>query len=264
MKKHISVILMIFFMLLTLIGCNNADTSVDDTTNDDNSSVLAFNDPIKDYDTVDETSAEGFVIKAKKYVYGENNAVILSAENQSDKNYTVSINMTYYDDAGNEITQESQLYESFAANWQKYFAFDPGIPFSSYDFTVTTEEYVGECYAQYVEISFGGLSETMDNSVDLIEKYGDYTKFPTIMSTCYEKNSSGYQLKTGYHLVVIDNTGKIFSIGSCGGLIGAYAKGENYSNMQIIQFLDGELIWPDELKKDILGIVVLGNTSLYG
>ena len=259
MRKSTSFILLIIFILLATFGCSSTEVSSNDTTGP------TFVDPIKDYDTVDETSAEGFVIKAKKYVYGENNAVILSAENQRDKNYTVSINMTYYDDAGNEITQESQLYESFAANWQKYFAFDPGIPFSSYDFTVTTEEYSGECYAQYVDISFGQLEETMLESWDRIEKYGDYTtKFPTIISTCYDKNSSGYQLKTGYHLVVIDNTGKIFFIGSSGAMIAPYAKGDNYSNIEIIQFLEGDLVWPDELKKDVLGIIVLDNVSLYG
>ena len=259
MKKVISVLFIALFFIFAFSGCSSTEVSSNDTTGP------TFVDPIKDYDTVDETSAEGFVIKAKKYVYGENNAVILSAENQSDKNYTVSINMTYYDDAGNEITQESQLYESFAANWQKYFAFDPGIPFSSYDFTVTTEEYVGECYAQYVEISFGGLSKSMDMSDDLIEKYGDFTKFPTIMATCYKKNSSGYQLKTRYDLVVIDNTGEIFSIVRSGNFIlEPHAKGDGYSNFKIKQFLEGELIWPDELKKDVLGIIVLDNVSLYG
>ena len=259
MKKVISVLFIALFFIFAFSGCSSTEVSSNDTTGP------TFVDPIKDYDTVDETSTDGFIIKAKKYVYGENNAVILSAENKSDKNYTVSINMTYYDDAGNEITQESQLYESFAANWQKYFAFKPGIPFSSYDFTVTTEEYVGECYAQYVEISFGGLSESMDNSDDLIEKYGDFTKFPTIMATCYKKNSSAYQLKTRYDLVVIDNTGEIFSISRCGKFIlEPYAKGDGYNNFGIKQFLDGDLIWPDELKKDVLGIIVLDNVSLYG
>jgi len=262
MKKTLSVLLLLSLMFLSFTACSNTGAPTNtpgDTTDGDSGPVPAFVDPIKDYDTVDETSIDGFTVKAKKYDYKENNVVLMNVENHSENNYTVTVDMTYYDDGGNEITKESQSYEGFSANWQKYFAFDPGIPFSSYDFTVTTEEYSGECYAQYVDISFGQLEEA------LTEVEGDtVTKYPSIISTCYPKNSSGYQLMTGYHLVVIDNTGKIFFSGSRGKkLIAPYAKGDNYSNILILQCLEGDLVWPEEIKDGVLGICAVESVTPY-
>ena len=263
MKKTLSVLLLLSLMFLSFTACSNTGAPTNtpgDTTDGDSGSVPAFVDQIKDYDKVDDSSTEGFVIKSKKYDYEGNNVVILNLENQSENNYTVTVNMTYCDGAGNTLGEDLQSFEGFAANWQKYFVFEPNKPFDSYTYEIALEEYSGECYAQYVDISFGQLEEAWT------EVEGDtVTKYPSIISTCYPKNSSGYQLMTGYHLVVIDNTGKIFFSGSRGKkLIAPYAKGDNYSNILILQCLEGDLVWPEEIKDGVLGICAVESVTPYG
>ena len=257
MKKSISVILLISFILLTLIGCSNTETPTntpDDTTAGDNSSEPAFVDPIKDYDTIDETSAEEFVIKSKKYDYEDNNVVIMNVENQSENNYTVTVDMTYYDDGGNEITKESQSFEGFASNWQKYFLFQPNKSFASYEYTLTTEEYGGECLGNKFTYKFAGVKE--DRGViaydEISVTYGRIIYGSFLYSYDYPE-LLGYKFTP----ILFDNKGDLFSIVKVGSQGNEPQNLEQEALAKLVIGTKDSVEWPEELKGETTGILVL-------
>jgi len=267
MKKSISFILLTTFILFTLFGCSNIDTPTntpDDTTAGDNSSEPAFIDPIKDYDTIDETSAEGFVIKSKKYDYEDNNVVIMNVENRSENNYTVTVDMTYYDDGGNKITKESQSFEGFSASWSTYFLFKPDKAFSNYEYKLTTKEYVGECYGNTFTFKYGGFSEgevpfgwgepgipsAADGKVKSI--YGDF----------YVRYEYSEMIDFWVTSVFFDNGGDIYYIST----MHKYGYRQPYTDHSvsdmIIKGTADSVDWPEELKGDTNGILILNNIGI--
>ena len=251
MKKFISVILMISFILLTLIGCSNQ--TPDDTDNDP---TPAFVDVIKDYDKIDDSSTEGFTVKAKKYDYEENNIVLLSVENHSKNNYTVTVDMAYYDAGGNEITKESQSFEGFAANWQKYFLFQPSKTFASYEYTLVTEEFNGECLGNKFTFRFDGIKE------DRADLGLDENGTPIGIG----KGLTGYMafrfeypglLDLWANLIFFDNKGEIYYIDTVGQVGNKPPYIDNYITPTLVTGTKNSVEWPEELKAETTGIVVL-------
>ena len=100
------------------------------------------------------STPNGFAVKAKKYTFEGNNLLLLYTENNTNNNYTVSVVVTYYDETGKSLKNETETFEGYAAGYQKYFLFNPGITFDSYTYKVIPEEYSGECYANYIDIEF--------------------------------------------------------------------------------------------------------------
>lgn len=96
----------------------------------------------------------GFEVRAKKYAFEGNNLLLLDTENKTDTNYTVGIMVKYYDKNGKTLKTETQTFEGYAAGYRKYFLFNPGITFDSYNYKVITEDYSGECYTDYIDIEF--------------------------------------------------------------------------------------------------------------
>ena len=248
MKKSISVILLISLMLLTLIGCSNTDTPADDTT------APTFVDVIKDYDKIDDSSTEGFTVKAKKYDYEENNLVLLSVENQTENNYTVTVDMTYYDDGGNEITKESQSFEGFAANWQKYFLFKPDKAFSSYEYKLTTENFSGECLGNKFTYKFAGVKE--DRGViaydEISVTYGRIIYGSFLYSYDYPE-LLGYKFTP----ILFDNKGDLFSIVKVGSQGNEPPNLEQEDLAKLVIGTKDSVEWPEELKGETTGILVL-------
>lgn len=112
--------------------------------------------------TVTETQTQtgGFLVSEKRYGFGENDLiavnvedkgnslVVLNVENQTDKNYAITINGAYLDENGETLKEETVTFEGFAAGWKNNFFFLPGIPFDKFVYTLQAEEYDGECLAQ--------------------------------------------------------------------------------------------------------------------
>ncbi|MBQ3154990.1 MAG: hypothetical protein IJB88_07125 [Clostridia bacterium] len=60
-------------------------------------------------------SAGGIVIKQKKYDYNGHHIIIMSVENQTKKDYTITINGSYFEANGTMIQQESKTFKGFAS-----------------------------------------------------------------------------------------------------------------------------------------------------
>lgn len=260
MKKSLSVLLFISLIIVSLISCNTAESPQNnpgDTTATD--STPTFTDPINDYDTIDETSTDGFTIKAKKYNYEENNVVLLSVENQSENNYTVTVDLTYYDDTGKEITKESQSFEGFAANWQKYFLFKPDKAFSSYEYKLTTENFSGECLGNKFTYKFVGVEENR-GPIEYHETEATYGRIIYGHFSCkYEYSESLEYLLTG---IYFDNKGEIFYIAPMRMVGGRQPYEEDDFNQQLVIGNKDSVEWPEELKGEVNGILILNNIGI--
>lgn len=94
-----------------------------------------------------QTQSGGFLVSEKNYDFEGNNLVVLNVENQTDKNYSISIKGTYLDENGETLKEETITFEGFTAGWKNNFFFVPNIPFDRFTYTLEATEYTGECLA---------------------------------------------------------------------------------------------------------------------
>ena len=157
MKKILLSVLILALGVSLLAGCSEEA---------EESGIQLASDPIESYDTVsvflpeDEESTEGasdsneenketqsevagFVIKEKKFRYGEQDIVLLNIENKTGKNYTLTVNGTYFDESGNVLRNETQSFEDFVAGYQGYFVFHPEMAFDTFSFTLSYNHFTG-------------------------------------------------------------------------------------------------------------------------
>jgi len=245
MKKTLFVFILIFTLLISMVSCNNTDVSVNNPID---------TDPIESYDKDDISVTEDFITKAKKYDYNDGNVVILSAENQSDKNYTVTVDMTYYDEAGQQVAAETQTFEGFSSNWQKYFLFNPGKAFSSYEYKISTEEFNGECYGNKFTIYFKTLKEDRSAIMDGYTLAG-WGKAIYVNYVCkYEYSETLDYICTP---IVFDNKGEIYYIGPTAKRKNVPPYSDNLEMHVIFEENKESIKWPEELKGDTNGILIL-------
>lgn len=105
----------------------------------------------------DETIVnDAFVVRERKFDYKDNdhNLVVLSVENQTDKNYMLTVKGQYLDENGTVLKEESQTIEGFAAGWQNNLFFAPDISFDKFLYTLETEVYTGACYTNLFRYSW--------------------------------------------------------------------------------------------------------------
>jgi len=185
--------------------------------------VATAGDPIKSYDSekfvsTSKDGSEGFIIKARKFSFRSDRFVIFNVENTSNKNYTVKIRVTYKDKDGKTISSERKTHEGFAAGWQNYYVFNPGINFDSYTYTLTVSEYKGDTYTGYVSSGDLPVKLTIESSgkswQEFRSNYGKplkeektalYVNFPIV-------NTSSKKLYYVADYVLFDQNGDILYI----------------------------------------------------
>ena len=292
MRKNIVFLLALVFLLTSLVGCNNVippessgnqseqpnQTPVTPPSNDgfiqgpdsgENSSTTppeggedqpddpttppeSGDQPATPPDSGDVITGE-FVTMYQTYTFEDNNVAIIKLENQSSKNYTVTINAKYLDAAGNELKAETQTFEGFPAGWENYLIFIPKIQFAKFAYTVDLTAFEGECAVSAdSKIYFSRVYETKA-CIDALLNAGDYEKYPTISAEFVFENMK--DIYTHRYLVVFDSTGEIYAISFQKG-----AEGSDYSTYFgpfLLQTTNENIVWPDELKNDVTGIVAI-------
>lgn len=260
--KKILFLLITAIILTTLFGCNGDTPNTDNPGTEDPAEKRKNTDVPIEYDTESIVNANGdksieFSVKGKKYKYKENNLLILLVKNNTDTNYSVSVSVDFLDSTGKTLKSETQTFEGFAAGYEKFFAFEPGIPFDNYTYKINVEEFTGECYTKDVDIWFGGLHEIVFPIIDRVAELKDFTKYPSIIARrCYKStNKSSSFLDTSYKFIIIDNTGEVYFTGRGGARVQPYVE---ISNMEILyQVLEDTIIWPENLTGDVIGICAM-------
>ena len=255
MKKTLLIFLLTLMVLLSFAGCGDDGASSNNggTPDENGTSGFTFVDTVNDYDRVDTETAENFTVSSKKYDYENSNVVLLSVENHGDSNCTVTVGMTYCDEAGTELKTESQIFDGFAAKWQKYFLFDPGITFSNYRYTVSTEDYTGECYGKTFTIRYNGLKE---DRVWADEETG-FVK--GILGDIRYKYEYSEILDFSFDVVFFDNSGKIFKIFNGVKQKNVPPGEEHWYPGELVYGTEKSVEWPDNLKGETSGIIIFNS-----
>ncbi len=160
MKKGV-LILLLFAMLSALFAaCDKEEETASQGDVSDMSGEQHFHiDDIQQSDSTDgnasaaESSAETpstvethewsgeFIITEKKYEYKEKNFMLLNVTNDTGKNCNLTITGTFYDEAGDVLRIQQQLYRNHPTGWSNYFIFYPDMKFDTFTYEVSAEEY---------------------------------------------------------------------------------------------------------------------------
>ena len=205
-------------------------------------------------ESVPESNAGTFLVKDKTYTYGEHDVVLLDVTNETATNYTITIDMTYYDEQGGELGTESKIFEQFIAGYQNFFVFTPQIPFADYSYTVSATEYTGEVFVTAFDYRFEGLEESRQ-SITEEEAKGNFKKYPTI-SAVFTYGNTHYE-KRGMMLTMLlfnDKNELVYiteyTVYGDPGL----ELGIQYKSPIVYQTMEETLTWPEQYKGEIRAI----------
>ena len=216
-------------------------------------------------------SAGGIVIKQKKYDYNGHHIIIMSVENQTKKDYTITINGSYFEANGTMIQQESKTFKGFASGYQNYFVFNPGMQFDHFEYTLTTESFGGIAFSKYlktmdpVRITTG---KTFINGTG-----GFFDQAHVAVSASFQvANTYDKELFYSAEFVVFDNKGGIYYIDSTlqessavpvesGRSPTEYRIGRYIIYTDVLWEDKSSFVLPDELQGDVIGIVCVKSIS---
>lgn len=255
------------FLVLVFAGCG---AEADETSAE---YVIGLpSDPIESYDhasnivpdgeeseiSAEQTPTDGFLIKDKKYTYKSKNVVILNVENQTNKNYTVSIVGKYLDKDGNVLKTETQTSDQYSANYQGYFLFAPDIVFDSFVYTFETAPSNGPFYAKDIVYVFKGLNEWKIVNHELL-KQGDRTKYPHICAGVNMAYKGTQQIFVRSTWVFVNEKGQIVGFGNINEpiLSDPNPTFEGESHLPLYYTKEETMVWPEEFEGKITAILIL-------
>ena len=258
MKKTIAILIAVLMLAAVFAGCKD-DGNIYEESDYDNVSV--YTPEVNESETEGENSVSltgEIVVKDKIYVYGEKKAVIVTVENNTNKNYSVTLYGSFLDGDGKVVYTEEQTFNQYSAGYSGYFLFTPDIEFESFTCTINTAETGGPFHAKDVVLKFHGLEEQMDYNLDS-EKFdaGDHEKYPTLevrFSAAYKGKTES--LKACILWVMINENDEIVDIFDRCPMLTTNGR-ENHQNLPLFQSTDGPLVWPEEWQGDIKAIPIL-------
>ena len=261
MEKTIAIFIAVLMLSAIFAGCKD-DGNIYEESDYDNVSVYT---PDPDTDTSANKSESNttltgeIVVKDKIYVYGKKKAVIVTVENNTNKNYSVTICGSFLDEGGKVVFTEEQTFNQYSAGYSGYFLFTPDIEFESFTCTINTAETGGPFHAKDIVLKFHGLEETMNYNLNDAEfAAGDHNKYPTLgarFSAAYKGSTE--DLKAGVLWVMINENDEIVDIIAKDPRPHPGGR-ENHQSYALFQSTDGPLVWPEEWQGDIKAIPVVG------
>lgn len=284
MTKKVSTVFLLLAVILTAFaGC--AENS---STTSSEYAIGLESDPINSYDNVsvyepedesestsgkaedsseeiqdEEPHANGFVVMDKKYTYKDTNVVIINVENQTDKNYAITITGTYLDKDGNVLTTETQTSDQYSSKYQGYFLFAPGITFDKFTYKLETKETNGPFYAKDIIYAFNGLSEWKVVNHELLAQ-GDRTKYPHICAAINIAYKGTVQLFVRSTFVFVNENGQIVGFGNVNEPILSNPNPvfEGESHLPLYYTKEEKMTWPDEFKGKITAILIINSVEI--
>ena len=150
MKKFLALFLIVATALTALAGCSgegeSSDLNIYSEASYDNESKFVPDEESKE-STTSESVVSGeenvplsgeFVVKDKKYTFEGNDLVIVSVENKTNKNYSVTVTGTYLDKGGNVLKTETQTFDQYSAGYNGFFMFKPDLQFDKFTYEFKT------------------------------------------------------------------------------------------------------------------------------
>jgi len=243
--KYIFVLCSFAILLMLFVGCGGSNS----TTPVETTPMAPLTDTTAPNVVPDEN---GFVVIEKRYIYLKKDLVILSVENRSDKNYTVTVTGRYLDSDGNVIKTQKQTFTGWAAGYHNYFLFRPNRNFADFQYTLEVNEYTGECLAAGVSGSFVELKESA-----MIFGPSDLTVYPAVTGAWKLSNSLPFDVFFSGYTVLFDNMGGIYGIYESPLILIKQNQTDRFINQKVYQKQTEELVWPAELAGEVSGAVIV-------
>lgn len=280
MKKFLALFLIVATALTSLAGCSeneeNSDLNIYSEASYDNESRFVPEEESKEgSDSESNVSEEEnsrsensvssenntplsgeFVVKDKKYTFEGNDLVIVNVENQTNKNYSVTITGTYLDKNGNVLQTETQTFDQYSAGYSGYFLFKPDMQFDKFTYEFKTKETDGPFYAKYITSKFNKLHENLCPIDELMEK-GDYTKYPSIFASVSMSYSGDVTIRPFVTWCIIKEDGEIIAFFEKAPKLIPGSSFESHDDKELLQTTEEEIVWPEGWKGNIQGIPVI-------
>lgn len=219
MKKVLSLWLACLFVVLSFAGCTADPKLPEDTEPSEENKAESTPEPqTEPLPTEDEYYGEGFELEGKKYVYQEDDVLILHVKNLTDVDYDIQVVVDFYDENNVEIDHQEKYFKGFGANWENYFIFRPEVPFARIRCSIEKMESEETAYSAYLSQVTG--EDALQLSVSKNKRWkspeGNYEVFddwyPIVYADYSLLNTNDQQLYFSASFVVFDKTGEIFVI----------------------------------------------------
>ncbi len=260
MKKLTAILLALLLACGTMFGCKK-DESKDGHNETTQYGTTETKEITDDYNHVE--TEQGFSIKGEKYPYQNNDVLILDVENTTDTHYTATFTVTFYNEAGEAIKTQEKTIEQFPAKYKQTCLFQPNLQFASYTCEISLEEYTDTVYLS----TLSGKK----NNVEVRRFENKFAGYPNVRETfitVHEVESSfgpctslpeGKNLKVRWDVVVLDNTGEIFTIARQNHIFENTDTIKRRANdVRVLSSTENlDLQIPDELKGEVTVILAL-------
>ncbi|MBQ3002582.1 MAG: hypothetical protein IJD82_02505 [Clostridia bacterium] len=226
MKKFLTCIIILAAALTALSGCAEKEDELNiysEASYDNVSKFVPSTEPDEETSTehtesTENTSEESvvenaplsgeFVVKDKKYTFEGNDLVLVSVENQTNKNYSVTITGTYLDKDGKTLKTETQTFDQYYAGFSQYFLFEPGMQFDKFTYTFEAKEYSGTIYLKGIGVKYNGIHESLHYIEEEISN-GNMTKYPTVVGGFSIEHTGNKEVNVWVKWLLITEKGEI-------------------------------------------------------
>ncbi len=256
MRKYVIMLLLTAVTLTALAGCKNNDSNIYTEASYDSVSEFVP-DSVSGEETENSDSLTGeFVVKEKKYTFSGNDLVVVSVENNTNKNYVVTITGTYLDAENKVLKTETQIFDQFSAGYSNNFLFAPNMTFDKFEYRVETSEAGGPFYADKLEYKYNGLREMPYYIPEQIAK-DDYTMYPAVLASFSYKYTGDKPIQADIKWLLVNESGQIVYIAEKSRIIDVGQGFDRYFDTVVFYTLESELVWEDDWKGDIQAIPIL-------
>lgn len=235
MKKRFFVLAAAVLLLsVSLIGCGQK--------------ITAKQSELQDFREIEND--KGFLIKEKKLNYGEEDLVIITAENKNEAAKSILLIVTYKNEDGSQIEKENVMIEGVAPGDTETLLLRPGFAFAQHSYSMITDDYKGTAKKSVEAIKFGDLSFTQTTRYsDTLAWDNDLTAFPTLMGKIEISNTEHVTYNVAATVILIDGNGEVYGVYSSSAFMPPDAWGGTI-DFVVYQPLEGEFLWPRELNEN--------------
>ena len=267
MKKFLAVFLIAATALTVFAGCseNGEELNIYSEASYDNESKFVPKEESKESATSESGTSDEeyvplsgeFIVKDKKYTFEGNDLVLVSVENKTNKNYSVTITGTYLDKDGKAIKTETKEFEGFYSGYQNFFLFKPDINFEKFEYEVEVETYDATCHAASVKLTVPKIEKTRSCITEL-QIQGDFQKYPTLIVYISGGNSSDIDLIAHSHIILFNEKGDIVGYKShIPKILANTAHGIDFDGWELYQSTEEFEEWPEELQGTLSAVVCI-------
>lgn len=277
MKKAFVLIAVLLLSLSVLFACEKTDTDYNISNFDSESRFQVEIEPDNNTSQGNDNNTEAsrveiqnatFLVKDKKYVYKENDVVLLDITNETEQNLSITITMTYFDEAGEALKTEERFFEQFAAGYQNYFLFNPDMVFDTYSYTISACAFDGEVIINKYEFKFVGLEETRslanyDENMNMLPN-PENKYYPTLEARVTFSSTHTVKMYVGVDMLLFNEQDELVAICKFGPPISPKLEiGKECKNAVLYQTKVETMVWPEQYVGDIRAVFCFIDTKEY-